>query len=62
MRNLVLAALLLFALAWPAAVDAQVVAISADPIAVTGNPLADVRLLESLEFVMNGGAAVKEGK
>ena len=30
MRNLVLAALLLSALAWPAAVDAQVIAISAD--------------------------------
>jgi imidazolonepropionase-like amidohydrolase len=34
----------------------------ADLIAVKGNPLDDVRLLESVAFVMKGGSVVKEGK
>jgi imidazolonepropionase-like amidohydrolase len=34
----------------------------ADLIAVAGNPLDDVRLLESVAFVMKGGTVVKEGK
>ena len=32
------------------------------PVAVTGDPLDDVRLLESVAFVMKGGTVVKEGK
>jgi imidazolonepropionase-like amidohydrolase len=34
----------------------------ADLIAVPGNPLDDVRLLESVPFVMKGGAVIKEHK
>jgi imidazolonepropionase-like amidohydrolase len=34
----------------------------ADLIAVAGNPLDDVRLLESVAFVMKGGTVIKEGK
>jgi imidazolonepropionase-like amidohydrolase len=32
----------------------------ADLIAVTGDPLADVRALERVPFVMKGGAVVKD--
>ena len=31
----------------------------ADLIAVAGDPIADVRLLENVAFVMKGGAVVK---
>ena len=34
----------------------------ADLIAVKGNPLDDIRLLESVAFVMKGGTVVKEQK
>jgi imidazolonepropionase-like amidohydrolase len=34
----------------------------ADLIAVAGNPLDDVRLLESVAFVMKSGTVIKEGK
>jgi imidazolonepropionase-like amidohydrolase len=33
----------------------------ADVIAVTGNPLQDVRVLENVAFVMKGGVVVKDG-
>ena len=33
----------------------------ADLIAVTGDPLQDVRALENVGFVMKGGVVVKDG-
>ena len=34
----------------------------ADLIAVPGDPLADVRVLEQVPFVMKGGAVVKDAR
>ncbi|HTQ59503.1 MAG TPA: amidohydrolase family protein [Candidatus Solibacter sp.] len=47
------------AIGWPGKVGALEPRHYADLIAVTGDPLADVRVLESVKFVMKGGAVVR---
>ena len=44
---------------WPDKVGAIETGHAADIIAVTGDPASDVRLLESVKFVMKGGAVVR---
>lgn len=44
---------------WPDQVGAIAVGLYADIIAVEGNPLDDVRLLEDVAFVMKGGSVLK---
>jgi imidazolonepropionase-like amidohydrolase len=44
---------------WSAKVGALETGHYADIIAVNGDPLADVRTLESVKFVMKGGAVVR---
>ena len=46
-------------LGWSAKVGALETGHYADIIAVNGDPLADVRILESVKFVMKGGAVVR---
>jgi imidazolonepropionase-like amidohydrolase len=46
-------------LGWPANVGALETGHYADVIAVAGDPLSDVRVLESVKFVMKGGAVVR---
>jgi imidazolonepropionase-like amidohydrolase len=46
-------------LGWAANVGALDIGHYADIIAVSGDPLADVRVLESVKFVMKGGAVVR---
>jgi imidazolonepropionase-like amidohydrolase len=45
---------------WPETVGAIEAGRYADIIAVQGNPLEDVRLLENVAFVMKGGVVYKE--
>ena len=47
------------AMGWSAKVGALETGHYADIIAVNGDPLADVRTLESVKFVMKGGAVVR---
>jgi imidazolonepropionase-like amidohydrolase len=44
---------------WPEKIGALETGHYADLIAVSGDPLADVRVLESVKFVMKGGAVVR---
>jgi imidazolonepropionase-like amidohydrolase len=44
---------------WPDKVGAIETGHDADIIAVTGDPTSDVRLLESVKFVMKGGSVVR---
>jgi imidazolonepropionase-like amidohydrolase len=45
---------------WPDTVGAIEAGRYADIIAVRGNPLEDVRLLEKVDFVMKGGVVYKQ--
>jgi imidazolonepropionase-like amidohydrolase len=45
---------------WPDKVGALEVGHYADVIAVTGDPLSDVKVLENVTFVMKGGKVVKQ--
>jgi imidazolonepropionase-like amidohydrolase len=44
---------------WPDKIGALETGHYADLIAVSGDPLSDVRVLESVKFVMKGGAVVR---
>jgi imidazolonepropionase-like amidohydrolase len=47
------------AIGWPTKVGSLELGYYADLIAVSGDPLSDVRVLESVKFVMKGGTVVK---